>query len=436
MPRELGLFDTDAERGLLAALQHDPTLAWQLAERLRPDMFTAGRGDLYTSLLLAAQAGQTPPKLVDDRPADDPIAAADRVRALAAGRVLAALNKDTGQYIDRLERGTITLAEVLTHIETRTAYARQVHSTGAAGLVAAADLLGGVVAEARRRAAHFAATGSSIMGLPTGFPSLDDKLNGLEPGLVVLAGKPGMGKTTLANLIAAHVAGSGTPALYVTYENSRDNLLLKHLCRLAGEPETDARRGKASPEALAKAAQEFAATAAALYYVEASADTTVETIKAQALQIKRRHDAPRVLVVVDYLQKMAHTAGFDELRANVGAIAAHLRDLSRALDSPVLALASLNRGGYGTAKADPTMAQLKESGDIEYGADVVLLLSDDQQDGPPMGSGKPVKLYIAKNRGGASDTTVPLVFKPAIGDFKEQAPSSTVGMNGANGYRR
>jgi len=436
MPRELGLFDTDAERGLLAALQHDPALAWQLAERLRPDMFTAGRGELYTSLLLAAQAGQTPPELVDDRPADDPIAAADRVRALAAGRVLAALNKDTGQYIDRLERGTITLPEVLAHIEARTAHARQVHSTGAAGLVAAADLLGGVVAEARRRAAHFAATGSSIMGLPTGFPSLDDKLNGLETGLLVLAGKPGMGKTTLANLIAAHVASTGTPALYVTYENSRDNLLLKHLCRLAGEPETDARRGKASPEALAKAAQEFADTAAALYYVEASADTTVETIKAQALQIKRRHDAPRVLVVVDYLQKMAHTAGFDELRANVGAIAAHLRDLSRALDSPVLALASLNRGGYGTAKADPTMAQLKESGDIEYGADVVLLLSDDQQDGPPMGSGKPVKLYIAKNRGGASDTTVPLVFKPAIGDFKEQAPFSTVGMNGVNGYRR
>ncbi len=438
MPRPLTdtLHDPAAEIGTLAALQGNPALAWQFAGHLRPAMFTEGRGEVYAILLAAAQAEQPMPALVEGDPAPDAAAAALRVRDLAAARILAGGLAQLGQQVGRLAEGGAALGDVLGVFEKATADARELHSAAAATLAPAGDYLGGIIAEVQRRAAHHAATGSSIMGIPTGYASLDDALNGLEPAtLTVLAGQPGMGKTTFANLIAGNVAAQGVPVLYVSYENSRDNLILKHLCRMAGEPESDARRGKSDPHVIAEAAQRFAAHAQVLYYVEASADTTVETIRGLGLQVRRRHGAPRMLVVVDYLQKMAHTAGYDELRANVGAIAAQLRDLARTLDSPVLALASLNRGGYKDEDKEPTLSDLKESGDIEYGADVVLLMSEDKQgQGPPMGSGKPVRLRVAKNRGGPSGMAIPLIFKASIGDFREASTATPPA--GANGHRR
>src|SRR5262249_48872858 len=147
-------------------------------------------------------------------------------------------------------------ASALTAFEAAVTQARDIGTRQPGTLVAAADLLGAIVDEARRRA-ELRASGVSVMGLPTGFSRLDDLLNGLEPGLLVLAGRPGMGKTTLANVIAANVAAGGAPVLYVTYENSRQNLIEKHLCRLAHEAETDLRRGHADPVKLAQAAQRF-----------------------------------------------------------------------------------------------------------------------------------------------------------------------------------
>ena len=77
------------------------------------------------------------------------------------------------------------------------------------------------------------------------------------------------------------------------------------------------------------------------------------------------------------------------------------------------------------------MANLKESGEIEYGAEVGMLLNEGKSDGPPLGDGKPVTLRIAKNRGGEAGTDVALVFRPSTGDFREQVPFSMVGANGA-----
>lgn len=416
--------DPATELALLAALQALPALVWGPVGQLTPDLFTDGRGTIYAALVAAAQAEQPMPQLVDAAPAADPVAAAGQIRRRAQARILDGELAALGRALNRVQAQPEAIVEALAAFEAAAARARQVGApTGT--LVAAADLLAGIVANLQQRAEQRAATGADVLGIPTGFPRLDTLLNGLEPGLLVLAGQPGMGKTTLANLIAANVAAQGTPVLYVSYENSRENLILKHLCRLAGIAETDARRGKADPVVLGVVARTFGERSGCLYYLEAAAETTMDGIGALAAQVKRRHQADRVLVIIDYLQKAAHAVGYDELRANVGKIAAQLRDLARSLDSPVLALASLNRAGYSAEERKPTMAHLKESGDLEYGADVVLLLSESKADGPPQGDGKPVTLRIEKNRGGEAGTNVPLVFRPRIGDFKERAPAST-----------
>ena len=422
--------DPAAERGFLAALQLDPALVWTLAPQLRADMFTEGRGNIFDKLQTLAQADQPLPTLEEGTPASDPSAAAAAILAAAKGRSIDGELARLGKALNRAQAGGTPIDEVLRTFAAAVAKAQQLGVATAGALIPTTDLLGAIVADAQARVERREATGASIMGLPTGFGRLDELLNGLEPGLLILAGRPGMGKTTLANLIAANVAATGVPVLYVTYENDRANLILKHLCRLAGIAETQVRRGLADPVVLGVQAQHFGAKAATLYYTEATAGTTVETIRAQGRQLRRRHNSDTMLVIVDYLQKMAPTAGFDGLRENVGAIAAQLRDLSRELNAPVLALASLNRAGYEEGKT-PGMANLKESGDIEYGADVVLLLSEGKSDGPPMGNGKPVTLRIAKNRGGEAGTDVALVFKPSTGDFREQAPFSLVGTNGA-----
>jgi len=425
--------DPDAERRFLVALRQRPELVWTLAGRLRADMFTEGRAEAFTTLVAAAQAhqpGQAPPDLAEGIAVEDPEAAVLAILAAAQGRYIDEELEQFGKLLGRAQRGSVAIADVLRIFAETVAKAQQLGTASVDALIPTTDLLAGIIADARARAERRAATGSSIMGLPTGFGRLDELLNGLEAGLLILAGRPGMGKTTLANLIAANVAETGTPVLYVSYENSRDNLILKHLCRLSGISETEVRRGLADPVVLGVQAQAFGAKAGTLYYTEATAGTTVETIRAQGRRLRQRHNSEQVFVVVDYLQKLAPSAGFDGLRENVGAIAAQLRDLARDLNAPVLALASLNRAGYEEGKA-PGMANLKESGDIEYGADVVMLLSEGKQDGPPMGSEKPVTLRIAKNRGGEAGADVALVFRPSIGDFREQAPSSMAGANGA-----
>ena len=430
MPRPHAFHDPDAEIGFLAALQLNPALVWTLAPQLRADLFTEGRGEVFAKLQTLAQADQPLPTLIDGMPAADPLSAVTAIIAAAKGRVADAAVEDFGKGLNRAQAGGTPIDDVLRIFADAVAKAQQLGAATAGTLVPTSDLLAGVVADAKARADRREATGSSIMGLPTGFGRLDDLLNGLEPGLLILAGRPGMGKTTLANLIGAKVAETGVPVLYVSYENSRDSLILKHLCRLSGIPETKVRRGLADPVVLGVMAQQFGAKAASLYYIEATAGTTVESIRAQGLQLRRRHNSDSCLVIVDYLQKMAPTAGFDGLRENVGAIASQLRDLSRSLNAPVLALASLNRAGYEEGKM-AGMANLKESGEIEYGADVVMLLNEGKSDGPPMGDGKPVTLRIAKNRGGEAGTDVALVFRPSTGDFREQVPFSMVGANGA-----
>jgi replicative DNA helicase len=425
--------DPDAEIGFLAALQLNPALVWSAAPQLRADMFTAERGEIFTTLVTAAQAAQADQvlsTLIEGTPANDPLAAATAIIVAAKGRVMDAELERLGKALNRAQAGGTPIDDVLRIFADAVAKAQQLGTASAGALIPTTDLLAAIVADAQARAERRATTGDSIMGLPTGFGRLDDLLNGLEPGLLILAGRPGMGKTTLANLIAANVAATGVPVLYVSYENSRDNLILKHLCRLSGISETQVRRGLADPVVLGVQARSFGAKAATLYYTEATAGTTVDTIRAQGRQLRQRHNSDTMLVIVDYLQKMAPTAGFDGLRENVGAIAAQLRDLSRDLKAPVLALASLNRAGYEEGKT-PSMANLKEIGDIEYGADVVMLLSEGKGDGPPMGNGRPVTLRIAKNRGGEAGTDVALVFRPSTGDFREQAPFSMVGANGA-----
>jgi replicative DNA helicase len=296
--------------------------------------------------------------------------------------------------------------------------------TTAGRLQWASALLPQVLADAEARHLQREATGSAVLGVPTGLGQLDNLLGGLNEGLYLLAGAPGMGKTTLALQIAA-AATKDVPVVVVTFEHAPANLTLKLLCARAGVNLRDVQRGYADLAKLQVAAAAWEPVAQRLAVVEGSSQLTVALVRAQARRAMRQHQAERCLVVVDYLQLWAKVAedlrGNFSVRERVDMLGGLLRELALSLHSPVLALASQNRsaGNYGNGKGSAALDSLKESGDLEYAADVVLFLTEAQERlaTPPA---RAVELTVAKNRHGDTGK-VGLIFRPDLGTMREEA---------------
>jgi replicative DNA helicase len=284
----------------------------------------------------------------------------------------------------------------------------------APALTSADDLLPPLWVDLEARAA--AAEGTGLPGIPTRFRHLDNLTNGLEPGLYLLAGPPKAGKTTFANQMAYQVATAGVPVVYVSFENDALDLLLKQVCRLSGQPLLKAQKGQAPLALLKEAAERLKREVPGrLYYLLGNAEMTLPKVRARAKQALARHGAPRCLVVIDYLQKMALVkSGGREMRDCVNHLSLQLRDLSRELDSPLLAVASLSREGYGPGRK-PNVAALKESGNLEYDADAVWLLDPGEEVRADL---RKVTLTVAAARRSPTGT-VAFMLKPSCGQFTE-----------------
>ena len=150
-------------------------------------------------------------------------------------------------------------------------------------------------------------------------------------------------------------------------------------------------------------------------------------VRAQARRAMRQNQAERCLVVVDYLQVWAKVAedlrGNFSVRERVDMLGGPLRELALGLRSPVLALASQNRsaGNYGSGKGSAALDSLKESGDLEYAADVVLFLTEAQEHRATLPA-RAVELTVAKNRHGETGR-VGLIFRPDLGTMRAGAQS-------------
>jgi replicative DNA helicase len=185
--------------------------------------------------------------------------------------------------------------------------------TTAGRLQWASALVPQVLADAESRRRQREETGRAVLGVTTGLTQLDNLLGGLSEGLYLLAGPPGMGKTTLALQVAA-AATQDIPVVVVTFEHAPANLTLKLLCGRVGVNLRDVQRGYADLAKLRHAAEAWAPVAQRLAVVEGSSQLTVAPVRAQARRAMRQHQAERCLVVVDYLQLWAKVA--EDLRGN------------------------------------------------------------------------------------------------------------------------
>lgn len=252
--------------------------------------------------------------------------------------------------------------------------------------------------------------------VPTGLGALDKALGGgLEPGrLVALLGGPGSGKTALSNQIAEQIASAGRPVVYLSLEETAGVLLAKTISRVGALDYGAVLAGYASlrpqiTETLAALRERQ--SAARLLYVEDAGRISLARLGELARAHFARYDAAHAinggpgLIVVDYLQKWARAMRASnpsdrrELRDMVSSLTEDLRTLAKELDCTVLALASQNRAsGY---TIDNVIASGKESGDLEYGCDVLMAIAEmkDVDRVAPLHC-KPYGLSIAKNRQG------------------------------------
>jgi replicative DNA helicase len=254
------------------------------------------------------------------------------------------------------------------------------------------------------------ADGRERLGLDCGFRHLNEVLNGLPDGVIILAGAPSCGKTTLAKQIADTVAEvEKVPVLFYSFEQSAEELRIKSLARLASVDSRRIWKGRAGDmewkKVEAAAGEYLQGPGPYLTVIEAGRKDTVEAIRAAALMAQRKAGGGRVLLVLDYLQIIpAGKEAPDALRERIDANLSELRRLSRDLKSPVLVISSMNREAY-KKNERPSLAALKESGGIEYSADAVICLWRDKGESETLTRDLRIKTdrieaHVLKNRNG------------------------------------
>jgi replicative DNA helicase len=244
----------------------------------------------------------------------------------------------------------------------------------------------------------------AITGVPSGFGDLDALTTGFQPGdLVVIGGRPSMGKTALGLNIAQHVGlEMREPIAIFSLEMSKEQLALRMLCAEAMVDSNSVRKGFIRKEDWHKLTSAAGKLAEAPIFIDDSSSITVLEMRAKARRLKMEHGGLS-LVIVDYLQLMRSRGGFERREQEISEISRSLKGLAKELRVPVIALSQLNRGVEQRHDRRPTLADLRESGAIEQDADVIIFLYRDRVYNKENTSDK-AEVIIAKQRNGPTST--------------------------------
>lgn len=284
-----------------------------------------------------------------------------------------------------------------------------------------------LVKEAMEKAEQLHQSGGAITGIATGFKDLDALTCGLQDAdLIVLAGRPSMGKTALALNIAERAALEEKKGIGIfSLEMSRDQLVFRMICSHARVNAQNLRRGFLSNQGWVRLAQAASGLSEAPIYIDDAPSLGPLELRARARYLKSRYDIQ--LLIVDYLQLMQSPLGKSESRQQeVSSISRALKSLARELNLPVLVLSQLNREAESRDNRKPRLSDLRESGAIEQDADLVMLIMrpgaypDLIEKDPDLE--KIVYVNIAKQRNGPTGEKK-LIFLPdytRFEDFTEQ----------------
>ena len=262
-----------------------------------------------------------------------------------------------------------------------------------------------------------------LTGLATGFGALDEMTNGLQPGdLIIVAGRPSMGKTTLAvNIAESAVLGEGKSALIFSMEMSAEQLTMRMLSSIGRIDQTHLRSGRLADDDWNRLDSAMSQLQATRLYVDETPSLTPTEVQARARRLKREKGLD--LIVVDYLQLM-QVPGTKENRATeISEISRSLKALAKELKVPVIALSQLNRGVEQRVDKKPVMSDLRESGALEQDADLVLLIYREEVYDPNTTKKGIAEIILAKQRNGPTGD-IKLTFLGKYTKFETFVPDS------------
>jgi len=216
---------------------------------------------------------------------------------------------------------------------------------------------------------------SDVTGVPTGYVDIDRMTSGLQAGdLVVVAGRPSMGKTALALNIAEHVAvDNGLPVAIFSMEMSATQLAMRMLGSIARVDQHKMRTGKLSDKEWGDLSEAMAKLHETPIYIDEAGALTALEVRARARRLKRQY-SKLGLIVIDYIQLMSASTQGENRATEISEISRSLKGMAKELEVPVIALSQLNRAVDQRPDRRPVMSDLRESGAIEQDADLIMFI--------------------------------------------------------------
>ena len=246
---------------------------------------------------------------------------------------------------------------------------------------------------------------SDVTGVATGFADLDERTSGLQPGdLVIVAGRPSMGKTAFALNIAEHVALDGKlPVAIFSMEMGGTQLAMRLLGSTGRLDQHKLRTGRLDDNDWPRLTNALGRLNDAPIFIDESAALTALELRARARRLHRQHKGLG-LIVVDYLQLMSSTSQGENRATEISEISRSLKALAKELSVPLMALSQLNRSLEQRPNKRPVMSDLRESGAIEQDADVILFIYRDEVYNESSQDKGIAEIIIGKQRNGPIGT--------------------------------
>jgi replicative DNA helicase len=261
-----------------------------------------------------------------------------------------------------------------------------------------------------------------VTGVPTGYEDLDKLTAGLQPSdLIIVAGRPSMGKTAFSLNIAANAAFAGVGVAVFSLEMAKEQLVLRMLCSEARVNNSKVRSGYLAERDFPKLASAAGRLHEALIYIDDTPAISVLELRAKARRLVRDRSKKVGLIVIDYLQLMRGMGGASNREQEISEISRSLKALAKELTVPVIAISQLNRRVEDRGDRRPMMSDLRESGAIEQDADVIMFIYRDEVYNQHSEEKGKAEIIVAKQRNGPIDK-VDLTFLNEFMRFENYTP--------------
>lgn len=244
-------------------------------------------------------------------------------------------------------------------------------------------------------------------GIPTGFPDLDAKLNGLRPGqMIIVAGRPAMGKSTLlSDTLRAAAFQHGKSVLMFSLEMSRPEVMLRIVAAEARIETNKLQTGNVTEEEWERISGFYTRASGARFGIDDSPGVTMADVRAKARTWQTRHGLD--LIAIDYLQLLTPSRRAENQQVEISEMSRQAKLLAKEFDVPVIVLSQLNRGNEHRSDHTPMLADLRGSGSLEQDSDVVMFIHREEVYNPDQRVGE-ADVIIAKQRSGPTGI-VPVV---------------------------